>query len=329
MDRGDAYEIVEKDEGPAARVRGGDGPEVLTHCAAMGVAHWDEVESPPPREGRDGRDLAAARQRGGNRRPSASTASASSRASCPTPPHSHGASEELYFVLARLGARVAGRRRARGAAARLRHPSRRTRWSTPSSPGPTGSSTSSSARGTRPSSAGCRARGRSGSAGRGSRGATTIRGTSRRPSSRSPSASRRRGPRTSSTSTRSSTRCTRVAARRAPLATRERSTSRRPALGEARRGPPRVRPALPLGRGGGLRHPRRHGDARALAARGRRRGDAAARRPCRRTTAGHPRLALLPRRPGRRDDAHLRHARHERHRLVSRARTRSTGAASA
>ena len=40
----------------------------------------------------------------------------------PTPPHSHGASEELFFILAGSGSRVAGRRGARGSAARLRHP---------------------------------------------------------------------------------------------------------------------------------------------------------------------------------------------------------------
>ena len=42
----------------------------------------------------------------------------------PTPPHSHGASEEVYYVLARLRARVAGRPGARGPARRLRHPPR-------------------------------------------------------------------------------------------------------------------------------------------------------------------------------------------------------------
>ena len=118
-----------------------------------------------------------------------------------TPPHSHGASEEIFFVLGGSGLSWqdeqvyevgpgdcivhqadheehtlrGGARRARGA--RLRHAA------------------------SRPSSAGCPARARSGSAGRGSRGAPTIRGRSRRRPSRSRSASRRRARRTSSTST--------------------------------------------------------------------------------------------------------------------------------
>src|SRR6185436_216996 len=47
------------------------------------------------------------------------------------------------------------------------------------------------------------------------------------------------------------------------------------------------------------------------------RGDAAARRARRRAPARDAHLALLPRRAGRRDDARLRHARGERHLLVS------------
>ncbi len=49
--------------------------------------------------------------------------------------------------------------------------------------------------------------------------------------------------------------------------------SARAALGEDRGGPPRLRPALPFRGGGGLRHPRGHGDARAVAPRGRGRGE--------------------------------------------------------
>ncbi len=42
----------------------------------------------------------------------------------PTPPHSHGASEEIYYVLAGSGPRLAGRRGARGGPAGLRDPPR-------------------------------------------------------------------------------------------------------------------------------------------------------------------------------------------------------------
>ena len=51
----------------------------------------------------------------------------------------------------------------------------------------------------------------------------------------------------------------------APLATRERSDLAGLHWERIATRPPRVRPALPLRRGGGLRHPRRDGNARALA----------------------------------------------------------------
>ena len=109
-------------------------------------------------------------------------------------------------------------------------------------------------------------------------------------------------------------------------------------LGAARSGRARLGAALPLRGGGDLRHPRGRGDARSsgrrpsfasrYAARRRRRfpiraGHVVARPP------GDARQPLVPRRPERADDADLRHAEAERHVLVSRARTRSRGAGSA
>ena len=75
--------------------------------------------------------------------------------------------------------------------------------------------------------------------------------------------------------------------RTAPLATHGALEARRAALGEDRRRPPRRRAALPFRGGGGLRHPRRYGDARVWPRDGERRGDAAARGPRRRAAAGH------------------------------------------
>ena len=88
---------------------------------------------------------------------------------------------------------MAGRRGARGSAARLRHP-RGDHFEHTFVAGPDG--LEYLVFGTRhpTESAGCRARGRSASAGRGSRVATTIRGTSRRRASRSATATRRRAP---------------------------------------------------------------------------------------------------------------------------------------
>src|SRR5512133_2832167 len=77
-----------------------------------------------------------------------------------------------------------------------------------------------------------------------------------------------------------------------------------------------MRPALSLRGGGGFRDPRWHRDARALAAGGQRRGDRAAHGPRRLPPGRDASLALVPRRPGRRDDAGLRHAGAERHLLV-------------
>ena len=69
----------------------------------MGLAHWDDVEGHRAREGRDGRDLAAARRRRRHEGRRRSTAFASRRGKLPTPPHSHGASEEVFFVLGGSG----------------------------------------------------------------------------------------------------------------------------------------------------------------------------------------------------------------------------------
>ena len=187
------------------------------------VAHWDEVEFHHRGQGRDGRRVAAARRRGRHtrrrRQPGPRRAGQAADAS----PLAQRLGGALLRALG-IGPRVAGRRGARGAAARLRHPP-------PRRAGAHVRRRAGRARVPRlrhaPSdgdTAGYRAPARSGSAGPGSRGATTARGTSRRPSGRSSTASRRRGRRTSSTSTRSSTRSTRAACTTAPLATHERST---------------------------------------------------------------------------------------------------------
>ena len=126
----------------------------------------------------------------------------------PTPPHSHGASEELYYILGgsglawqdeevhevRPGDCVIQRadEHEHTLDRRRRRPGR----------------ISSTARTTRPSSAGCRARARSASAGRGRRAATDDPWDIEASSRRSPTAIPRRGRRTSSTSTRSSWRST-------------------------------------------------------------------------------------------------------------------------
>jgi uncharacterized cupin superfamily protein len=74
----------------------------MTHCAPMGVAHWDEVESRHRAKGEmDGTwqalgDAAGTRGVGVNRIRVAP-------GKLPTPPHSHTASEEVYFVLAGSG----------------------------------------------------------------------------------------------------------------------------------------------------------------------------------------------------------------------------------
>ncbi len=201
----------------------------------------------------------------------------------------------------RLGSRVAGRRRCTRSARTTASSTRPTTSSTRSSPGRKGSSTSSSARAIRPRSRGCRARGRSGWAIRGSRDATTIRGRSRRTRRSSSTASRRRAPRTSSTSTRSSTEVWRGPRHRVAARDARALEARGPSLAAHLGRPPRLRPALPLRRGGDLRHPRRHGDARALAsAAGERRREETPLRagPRRRTAAGH-RASRTPSAPAR------------------------------
>ena len=92
-------------------------------------------------------------------RGSGSTACASSRAGCSTPPHSHGLSEEIYFVLEGSGLlwqdEAVCEVRAGDTVVAARGPLR----AHASRAAPTGSSTSSSARVIRSSTAGCRARG--------------------------------------------------------------------------------------------------------------------------------------------------------------------------
>ena len=92
-------------------------------------------------------------------------------------------------------------------------------------------------------------------------------------------------------------------------------------LGAARPGRARLGAALPLRGGGDLRHPRGRGDAPPLALAvvrlGRREGgDPDPGRPRDRTAAGDAGQPLVPGRPGRDDDADLRHAQAERHVLV-------------
>ena len=89
------------------------------------------------------------------------------------------------------------------------------------------------------------------------------------------------------------------------------------------------RAALPHRGRRDLRHPRGLGDPPSLAvaapggARRRARGARTAPRPPRRAAAGHRRLALVPRRRRRLHDADLRHPTTERHGLLTHGRTRS------
>ena len=145
----------------------------------------------PPREGRDGRELAAARRRGGCTG-SASTGFASTRAGCrlrPTRTAPPRRSSSCSAARASPGRTSRSTSSGPGTASSISPTTRSTRCAA----APTASTCSSSARGIPPSWAGCPARRRSGSAGPGSRAAPTTRGTSRRRPSRSRSASLRRG----------------------------------------------------------------------------------------------------------------------------------------
>src|SRR5438874_8368816 len=87
---------------PRGGAGGGNGPEVLTHCGAVTVAHWDEVE--PHHSARGEMDVTW--QRLGNAAGTRGVGVSRVRVApgkLPTPPHSHTASEELYFVLAGSG----------------------------------------------------------------------------------------------------------------------------------------------------------------------------------------------------------------------------------
>ena len=91
---------------------------------AMTVAHWDEVELASPREGRDGCVLAGARRRcrnAGRRRQPRPRRAGQALDTAPLARRVGGA----LLRPRRLRARLAERRGARGAAARLRHPARR------------------------------------------------------------------------------------------------------------------------------------------------------------------------------------------------------------
>ncbi|MFL5963249.1 MAG: cupin domain-containing protein [Gaiellaceae bacterium] len=121
----------------------------------------------------------------------------------PTPPHLHGASEELYYILGGSGLAW------QDSAVHEIRPGdcvihRANELAHTLIAGPRASTTSSTGRTTRRSSAGCRGRTRSAAAGSGPKAGPTTRGTSRHSSRRSPTEILRRDRRTSSTSTRSS-----------------------------------------------------------------------------------------------------------------------------
>ena len=87
----------------SGRDRTGDRPAVNDRLPTVTVAHWDEVESHHRAKGEMDATWQWLGERRRRRAASASTASASRPGKLPTPPHSHGASEELYFVLAGSG----------------------------------------------------------------------------------------------------------------------------------------------------------------------------------------------------------------------------------
>ena len=133
----------------------------------------------PAREGRDGRDLAAARRRGRDEGRRPQPGSRRARASCRPRPTRMAPRRRSTSCSEAPGSRGRTTRctRCGPATASSTAP---TSSSTRSSPGRTASTTSSSAHGTRRTSAGCRARKPSASAGRGSRAVPTTRGTARR-----------------------------------------------------------------------------------------------------------------------------------------------------
>jgi uncharacterized cupin superfamily protein len=109
--RGDArtYVIAKGHECPAPRAgrrpgRAGTGtrPAVVTNCAAVGVAHWDEVEPHRRAKGEMDATWQALGDAAGTRGVGVNRVRVAP-GKLPTPPHSHGASEELYFVLAGSG----------------------------------------------------------------------------------------------------------------------------------------------------------------------------------------------------------------------------------
>ena len=144
----------------------------------MGIAHWDEVE----RHRRAKGEMDAEWQRLGDAAGTIGVGVNRVRVApgrLPTPPHSHGASEELYYVLGGSGLawqdedvhEVRSGDCVIQPADSMEHTF---------VAGDEASTTSCSAPATRPRSRGCRVRGRCGQAGRGWRAATTIPGTSRR-----------------------------------------------------------------------------------------------------------------------------------------------------
>ena len=181
----------------------------------------------------------------------------------PTPPHSHGASEELYFVLGGSGLawQDSEVHEVRPLDCVIQRPRRHEHTFVA---GPEG--LDFLAFGTRhPIEVGWLPRSRAVRLGRpGSRDATTARGRSRR---RSAARVRRAGATSGEHRQRRRGRARAVSRQDHDRAARDPRPvdSRRIALGAACAGPPRVGPALPLGRGGDLRHPRRDRHARALA----------------------------------------------------------------
>ena len=174
------------------------------HDLSRVIAHWDEVEALPAREGADGGDMAARSATPPARRAIGVNRIRIEPGRLSTPPHSHNRAEEIFFVLGGSGLLVAGRGGLRGPRRRHDRPAR----------GPRGAHASRRPRRAR------RARLRHAPSGRvrlaaalearcasatcGPRAASTIRGTSRPRSASSSSRSRASGRRTSSRSTTSS-----------------------------------------------------------------------------------------------------------------------------
>ena len=252
----------------------------------MGVAHWDEVESHRRAKGEMDATWQSARQRGGDRAVGVNRVRVEP-GKLPTPPHSHGASEELYFVLAGSGLawQDGNVHEVRPLDCVIHRPDEMEHTFVA---GPDG--LEYLVFGTRhPTELGWLPRSRAIRL-----GWPWVEGRDDDPwdieATAEPLAVGEPAPRPANIVNVDEVEHEEHEdlVTEAPLATRERSTLCRPALAEDRRGPPGCVPALPLRRGGGLRHPRGHGDARALAPRGRRRGDAAA-----------SRATSSPARPGR------------------------------